>query len=140
MKQNASNSACNTYQLLTQIYNHFAMDLAKDQNLSDLFDAGSGQPEKLSDVDKKRFFLLCEQLLGFHECLYFLNSRGNLADVFYEGWKKDLHRNLKLPGIRYYWRQQEKEYSPKFCDHVNGYLHKKNLIKPDQQKPQFKGI
>jgi hypothetical protein len=113
--------AANTHKLV-ELSVPFALQLAQDRALTELWRKGMQNIEELDDIDKERYFNLLIWWLMLHESIYHQWKKRLIDKDTFASWTRDLEYFARRQQLGNHWPQLHTYFEVSFAEHVSAII------------------
>jgi hypothetical protein len=103
------------FQEVVDSFSAISFDIAKDQDLTELFLRGGRDASVLNEVERMRYELMLSSFLRRAESLYFQTEIRTLRDKHWEGIRGSVAWVMSSPGARARWKEINQRFNPHFA-------------------------
>jgi len=114
IRQNTKIVRTASYHALVTNLATLASDVGRDPKATDVFARGQADPSSLSDLEKKQFGLLLQNMMRNFENIFYQASEGMIDDVVWQGWESRILRYYWQPGVQEWWPTWRSDCHPEF--------------------------
>ncbi|MFT4562961.1 MAG: hypothetical protein ACI9BW_002712 [Gammaproteobacteria bacterium] len=122
IRQNTNETRMQRTQSLIAANADVNFQMANNESLAELFQAGVRDYQQLSGSDQMRFGALTFSAFNRYSFAYhqFLNDQ--LEEIFWDVIERELLVFLNLPGAHAWWEKDKSRFLPVFVAHMDGLL------------------
>jgi hypothetical protein len=107
------------FQEVVDSFASISFDIAKDENLTDLFLRAGRDFSALSDVERARYNFMLLSFLRRAESLYFQTETRTLRDKHWAGIHASIEWVVSSPGARASWKEIKTRFNPQFTAFID---------------------
>lgn len=102
----------------TNNFNSFAMSIAQDKELANLFFEAIFDLEALDEVKQRRAVLLITSMIRMFENVYLQNQKNSFHSKAWQGYSQQAIRLMNYPGAMAFLEVRKSWFEPSFVDYI----------------------
>ena len=88
--------------------------LAQQEDLADVYQRGRDTFESMSELEQKRFYMICAYELNVMSEAFSSFQEGMLTSSYWDSMKKGIRYQLQSAGVQKYWKNKKHLYADPF--------------------------
>jgi hypothetical protein len=119
IRNNTREVRATAFQQVVDSFAGISFDIAKDQNLSDLYLRGGRDFNTLAEVERVQYMFMLLSFLRRAENVFFQTEAHTLHEQHWFGIRESTKSVMASPGARACWLDIRKRFNPQFAEFID---------------------